>query len=85
MDFFVNTTKFIKEIFNPQIQKITNQAIAQQTLEIVKNVKLTTPTLEFSKQFESRAQKNTSFAKSIKSNASWQASWQKTQEIDEKK
>jgi hypothetical protein len=85
MDFFVNTTKFIKEIFNPQIQKMIDQTIAQKTLEIVKNVKLTTPNLEFSKQFESRAQKNTSFAKSIKSNASWQASWQKTQEIEEKK
>jgi len=85
MDFFVNTTKFIKEIFNPQILKITDQIIAQKTLEIVKHVKLTAPNLEFSKQFESRNKTNTSFAKSIKSNASWQASWQKTQEIDEKK
>ena len=85
MDFFVNTTKFIKEIFNPQILKITDQIIAQKTLEILKHVKLTAPNLEFSKQFESRNKTNTSFAKSIKSNASWQASWQKTQEIDEKK
>lgn len=86
MDFFVNTTKFIKEIFNPEIQKITDQKISQNTFEIVKNVKLTSPDLNFSSRVESRIQKNSgSFAKGIKSNASWQASWQKTQEIDEKK
>ncbi len=86
MDFFVNTTKFIKEIFNPEIQKITDQKISQNTFEIVKNVKLISPDLDFSSRVESRIQKNSgSFAKGIKSNASWQASWKKTQEIDEKK
>ena len=56
------------------------------TFEIVKNVKLISPDLDFSSRVESRIQKNSgSFAKGIKSNASWQASWKKTQEIDEKK
>jgi hypothetical protein len=86
MDFFVNTTKFIKEIFNPEIQKITDQKISQNTFEIVKNVKLISPDLNFSSRVESRIQKNSgSFAKGIKSNASWQAGYQKIQEIDEKK
>ncbi len=90
MDFFINTTKFIKEIFNPEIKKLIDPKISDATKEVVNQVKLISPDLNFATKIESKMQKNSgSFAKGIRSNASWQAGWQagwkKTQEIDEKK
>lgn len=86
MDFFANTTKFIKEIFNPQIKKIIDQKISQSSLDLICKIKISSPDLDFSKKIESRVSKNSnSWAKGIRSNASWQESWKSTQLIDEKK
>lgn len=86
MDFFVNTTKFIKEIFNPAIRPLIDQNIAKATISIAKNVKLTQPKLNFQDQVESRANKNQgSWAKGIKSNASWQQSFQRLEQLNDDK
>lgn len=83
MDFFANTTNFVEKIFNPQIKAKINPEIAKITAEIVKQVKLEAPQKNFQEKIESRAQK--SFASSAKSNGSWQKSWDKYQEIEDKK
>jgi len=83
MDFFANTTNFVEKIFNPQIKGQIADDIAKLTTEIAKQVKLEAPQKSFSEKVESRASK--SFASSTKSNAMWQQSWNKYQEIEDKK
>lgn len=86
MDFFVNTTKFINEIFNPAIRSLVDPAIAKATLTIAQNVKLTQVKINFQDQVESRFTKNQgSWAKGIKSNASWQESRQKVGQLNDDK
>lgn len=86
MDFFANTTKFIDKIFNPQIRPMIDPKIAQTTIEIANKVKLIEPQIFFKDKVESRINKtNGSWTKGIKSNASWQESWQKVQQINDDK
>jgi hypothetical protein len=86
MDFFVNTTKFIDKIFNPQIRPMIDPKIAQTTIDIANKVKLIEPQIRFQEKVESRINKtNGSWAKGIKSNASWQESWQKVQQLNDEK
>jgi hypothetical protein len=86
MDFFVNTTKFIKEIFNPNLKKIIDPKIASYSDQIAFEVKIIKPQLNFQDRIESRNTKTSgSWAKGIKSNASYQESWNKMQKIESDK
>lgn len=86
MSFFENTTNFIEKIFNPQIRGKIDSEIAKATLEIVRQVKLSEPEQKFQERVESMQKKSGgSWAKGIKSNASWHEGWKKTQELEDKK
>ncbi len=86
MSFFENTTNFIERIFNPQIKSKIDPKIAAHTLEIASQVKLEQPEQKFQERVESFQKKTQgSWSKGVKSNAMWQAGWQKSQELDEKK
>lgn len=86
MSFFENTTNFIEQIFNPQIQGKIDAKIANHTLEIAAKMRLEAPQQKFQERVES-VQKKTqgSWSSGVKSNAMWQAGWQKTQELEDKK
>ncbi len=86
MGFFENTTNFIEKIFNPQIRTKINSKIAANTLELAKKIKLEAPQQKFQEKTESIQQKSGgSWAKNTKSNAMWQAGWNKAQELEDKK
>ncbi len=86
MDFFANTTKFIEQIFNPQIRGKIDPQIAAHTAEIVEKTRLEAPQQKFQERIESVQKKSQgSWSKGVKSNAMWQAGWQKYQEIEDKK
>lgn len=86
MSFFENTTSYIEKIFNPQIKRKIDPKIAQATLEIAAQVKLSAPEQKFQQRVESHHKTDEkSWSKNLKSNASWQKSWEKTQEIEDKK
>ncbi len=86
MSFFENTTNFIEQIFNPQIQGKIDAKIANHTLEIAAKMRVEAPQQKFQERVES-VQKKTqgSWSSGVKSNAMWQAGWQKTQELEDKK
>lgn len=86
MSFFENTTNFIEQIFNPQIQGKIDAKIANHTLQIVEKMRLEAPRQKFQERVES-VQKKTqgSWSSGVKSNAMWQAGWQKHQELEDKK
>lgn len=91
MDFFANSTKFVGEIFNPQIRYQIDDDIAKKTLEIAKNVVLEAPkthfqdgTGSFFKQKGEDGKK--SWMKNVKSNAGYQLGWQQYQkQLEDKK
>ncbi len=86
MDFFANTTNFITKIFNPKIQRKIDQDIAQKTALIVQEKQKEAPQQKFQERVESLRKKTQgSWSKGVKSNAMWQAGWQKTQELEDKK
>lgn len=86
MEFFENTTNFIKKIFNPQIQKKVDKEIAQGTAQIAAQVKLEAPQQKFQEKVESfHKRSESSWSKNVKSNAGWQVGWQKYQELEGKK
>jgi hypothetical protein len=73
MHFFVNTTNFIENIFNPQIRSKVNLNIAASTSHFINKIKHLNLEENFQKNTESRKEKNSnSWSKGIKSNASWQ-------------
>lgn len=85
-EFFANVTNFVTKIFNPKIRAKIDPKIAQATIEIVKQVKLSQPEEKFQERIESRQKQSSgSWAKGIKSNSMWQQSWKKFQELEEKK
>lgn len=86
MEFFTNTTNFIERIFNPNIQKKINSKIAAHTSEIAEKMRLEAPQQKFQERVESFQKKSQgSWSKGVKSNAMWQAGWQKYQELEDKK
>lgn len=90
MNFFENTTNFLAKKFNPIIKKQINQKIANHSLEIVNQVKISQPKQQFQEKVESfhkKSQNNNqiSWAKTTKSNASWQNAWNNYKELDNKK
>ena len=86
MSFFENTTNFIEQIFNPQIQGKIDPKIAAHTSEIAGKIRLEVPEQKFQERIESIQKKSQgSWSKGVKSNAMWQAGWHKSQELDDKK
>lgn len=88
MEFYENTTNFVTQIFNPQIRSKIDPRIARETLKIAEEVKLVAPTQKFQEKVESLHANATgekrSWAKNTKSNAMWQAGWEKHQQLDDK-
>jgi hypothetical protein len=85
MDFFANTTNFIKNIFNPQIKAKINLKIAATTSEIAKKVSLLEPKQTFQERVESfhgksQNPQNKLWSKSTRSNSMWQSGWQQYQQ-----
>ena len=89
MEFYENTTNFVTHIFNPQIKSQIDPKIARETLKIAQQVKLVAPKQKFQEKVESLHSNATgekrSWAKNTKSNAMWQAGWEKHQQLDDKK
>jgi len=86
MGFFENTTNFLKKIFNSQLKGKIDPKISTHTLEIIAQFRVAQPEQKFQDRVESFQKKvQGSWSKGVKSNASWQAGWQKTQQLDDKK
>lgn len=90
MNFFVNTTKWVQEKFNPLISSKIAGDISEHTSKLIMNnafqqeKKFTDKVDSFYKQAGSAGQK--SWALNTKSNSNWQKSWnQHQQQIDDKK
>ncbi len=89
MEFFVNTSKWICEVFNPKIRSKINQEIADYSNNLIANNSFRTEKKfadnekSFYKKFDSSQQK--SWSKNVNSNSVWQQSWQKHQELEDKK
>ena len=88
-EFFFNTSKWIKEVFNPKIQNKIDQEIANYTSNLIQNnnfkqeKKFADNTKSFYKTISPNAQK--SWSGNVSSNAKWKNSWQKHQELEDKK
>ncbi len=86
MGFFENTTNFIEKKFNPQIRSKINPRIAAATCALAKQIKLEAPQQKFQERIEAVQKKSEgSWAKGTKSNAMWQAGWNKAQKLEDKK
>ncbi|MBU6338532.1 MAG: hypothetical protein KGQ36_00950 [Rickettsiales bacterium] len=86
MDFFANTTNFIKQKFNPLIKAKIDSKIANHTIEIVNQVRITENKQQFQEKVESFHKKTTSQGvKSWSSNIKSNASWIKGIELEDKK
>jgi len=91
MEFFQNTTNFIEQKFNPQIKAKINSKIANHTIEVVNQVNLASKEQKFQEKVDPFHQKSTnadggkSWSKNVKSNANWQAGWNKYQELNNDK
>ncbi len=89
MEFFVNTSKWIREVFNPKIRSKIDREIAAYTTNLIANSQFKTEkkfadnAKSFYKKVDSGGQK--SWSRNVNSNANWQESWQKHQELEDKK
>ncbi len=89
-NYFINTSKFITEIFNPNIKKLIDQNIANQTSEIARNIKNDKPQQNFSEKIDSFHKKiddsgQKSWSKNTRSNSMYQQSWQNFKQISDNK
>ncbi len=89
-DFYVNTTKYVTEVFNTRIKSKINLSIANQTSKIAAAVKVNKSEAKFQDQtgsFFKAAEKGSSkaWSKNVKSNAMYQDSWKKHEAIEEQK
>jgi hypothetical protein len=89
MEFFANTSKWIKEIFNQKIKSKIDIEIAAYTADLIAKHQFKTEK-EFadnSKSFYKKVDESgrKSWSKNVSSNAAWQESWQKHQELEDKK
>ncbi|MFT6332874.1 MAG: hypothetical protein ACJAW3_001223 [Lentimonas sp.] len=88
-DFFVNTNNWIRQSFNPHIKNKIDPEIAAYTKELIANKdfksekKFSDNAKSFHKKIDDSGKK--SWSKNIGSNASWQKSWQKHQELEDNK
>jgi hypothetical protein len=84
--YFINTTKFIKEIFNKKIALKIDKKIATSTFSIIKSQQEKKSTKNFSEKIESRKEKSGSnWSKSVRSNASYHKSYLASNQIEDKK
>ncbi|EFK95021.1 hypothetical protein LDC_2979 [sediment metagenome] len=89
MEFFVNTSKWIREVFNPKIRSKIDQEIAAYTANLIANNEFKTEkkfadnAKSFYKKVDGSGQK--SWSRNVNSNANWQESWNKHQELEDKK
>ena len=89
MEFFANTSKWIEKIFNPKIKTKINPQIAAYSQNLIEqnSFKSERKFADSSRSFYKHSSSNNvkSFANNISSNANWQKSWQKHQELEDKK
>lgn len=90
MEFFANTTNFIEKKFNPKIKAQINSKISAHSVEIVKKVTLEKSEKKFQEKVDSFHQRTSSsgssaWSKNVRSNANWQAGWNKHQELEKQK
>lgn len=83
MDFFANTTNFIRDIFNPQIKAKIDPEIALWSGKLVKEVRLEEPQQKFSEKVDSFHKRSSAgWSKNVKSNAGWELGWKKYEGIE---
>jgi hypothetical protein len=88
-DFFINTDKWIGEIFNHKIKEKIDRDIANFTAKLINEnqfkseKKFADGGKSFHKKLDSDGGK--SWSKNVDSNSAWQSSWNKYQELEEKK
>lgn len=82
MNFFENTTNFIKNKFNPQIKSKIDSEIAVLTNQISKEVKLKEPKESFQEKVDPFQKRAGGWSGNVKSNANWQVGWKKFEEIE---
>ena len=89
MDFFGNTSKWITEVFNPQIQNKILGEITKHTTNLISDggfkaeKKFADNERSFYKKTDQTGKK--SWSTNVNSNSAWQQSWQKHQELENKK
>ena len=85
IEFFANSSKWIREVFNQKIQCKIDRQIANYTLNLVKNSgfkqekKFADNSKSFYKNIAADGKK--SWSQNTNSNSAWQQSWQKHQEL----
>lgn len=88
-DFFINTTKWFKEIFNPSIRRYVDPRISAYTSDLiarrgfVHEKKFADNTKSFYKKADDSGGK--SWSKNVSSNSAWLNSWEKHKELEDKK
>lgn len=94
MDFYVNTTKYVNEIFNAKIKPKIDLTIAKETTKIADQVKIVKAQAKFQDQagsFFKTAAKGSSnaWSKNVKSNSMYQDAWkieeQRRKELEDSK
>lgn len=90
MNFFENTTNYIKNTLNPRIRTQINPEIARKTADLIKNVDFSANNEKFSEKVNSFHQKpsdlgSKSWSKNVRSNSSYQESWNKFKQIEDNK
>jgi hypothetical protein len=88
-DFFINTSKWFDEVFNPKIKNQIDQDIANFTIKMIdrdefrSERKFADREKSFHKKTDEVGKK--SWSRNVNSNAEWQESWQKHQELKDEK
>ena len=87
-DFFINTTNYVRQIFNSQIKSQIDPEIAKATSELVQKIKNIEPEIKFSDRVESFYKKggiesNQKWSKNVKSNFTLPQNLQKSQRIED--
>lgn len=87
VEFFANSSKWVMEVFNQQIQGKIDRQIANYTSDFIKNNSFKQEK-KFADNTKSFYKKNDidgkSWSNNTKSNLAWQQSWQKHKELDKK-
>ncbi len=87
-DFFINTTNYVRQIFNLRIKNQIDPAIAKATSELVQEIKNIAPEVKFSDRVESfhkrgGIESNQKWSKNVKSNFTLPQNLQKNQRIED--
>ncbi len=87
-DFFINTTNYVKQIFNSQIKTQIDPEIAKFTLELATKIKNEQPQIKFSDKVDSFHKRggvatNQKWSKNVKSNFTLPQNLQKYQQLED--